>query len=102
MCCSRCGPRLSEAAGAKLQNRYVLMRGGTREAEANAEKRLAIPITVRWVPSRQDVTVLMHLEFINNFMHALSVVYFTALIANTYWLHTAQYHLQFPIVIILF
>lgn len=45
---SRCGPRLSEAAGAKLQNRYVLMRGGTREAEAQADKRLAIPITVRY------------------------------------------------------
>uniref|UniRef100_A0A2P2HWJ7 DNA replication licensing factor MCM5 n=1 Tax=Hirondellea gigas TaxID=1518452 RepID=A0A2P2HWJ7_9CRUS len=46
-CRSRCGPRLTETAGAKLQNRYVLMRGGTREAEKQAEKRLAIPITVR-------------------------------------------------------
>lgn len=46
-CRSRCGPRLSETAGAKLQNRYVLMRGGTREAEAASDKRLAIPITVR-------------------------------------------------------
>jgi len=44
---SRCGPRLSAEAGAKLQNRYVLMRGGTREAESNSDKRLAIPITVR-------------------------------------------------------
>ena len=46
---SRCGPRLSAEAGDKLQNRYVLMRGGTREAETNADRRLAIPITVRWV-----------------------------------------------------
>lgn len=29
-------------------NRYVLMRGGTREAENQADKRLAIPITVRY------------------------------------------------------
>jgi DNA replication licensing factor MCM5 len=46
-CRTRCGPRLSETAGAKLQNRYVLMRTGTREAEVQADKRLAIPITVR-------------------------------------------------------
>merc|ERR1711962_1986837 len=46
-CRTHCGPRLSEAAATKLQNRYVLMRGGTREAEAHADKRLAIPITVR-------------------------------------------------------
>ena len=46
-CRSSCGPRLSETAGDKLQNRYVLMRGGTREAEVQSDKRLAIPITVR-------------------------------------------------------
>ncbi|KAA0198464.1 hypothetical protein HAZT_HAZT005630 [Hyalella azteca] len=46
-CRSHCGPRLSEVAGAKLQNRYVLMRNGAREAEVQADKRLAIPITVR-------------------------------------------------------
>ncbi|KAK3869216.1 hypothetical protein Pcinc_025464 [Petrolisthes cinctipes] len=46
-CRSRCGPRLSEAAGEKLKNRYILMRGGTREAENQSDKRLAIPITVR-------------------------------------------------------
>ncbi|XP_066992931.2 DNA replication licensing factor Mcm5 [Anabrus simplex] len=46
-CRTRCGPRLSEAAGEKLKNRYVLMRGGTREHELETEKRLSIPITVR-------------------------------------------------------
>ncbi|XP_064112307.1 DNA replication licensing factor mcm5-like [Macrobrachium nipponense] len=46
-CRSRCGPRLSESAGEKLKNRYVLMRGGTREAENQSDKRMAIPITVR-------------------------------------------------------
>jgi len=44
---SRCGPRLSEEAGEKLKNQYVLMRSGTREAEQESEKRLTIPITVR-------------------------------------------------------
>ncbi|KAK8749781.1 hypothetical protein OTU49_015539 [Cherax quadricarinatus] len=46
-CRSRCGPRLSEQAGEKLKNRYILMRSGTREAENQSDKRLAIPITVR-------------------------------------------------------
>ncbi|KAK7074488.1 minichromosome maintenance protein 5 [Halocaridina rubra] len=46
-CRSHCGPRLSESAGEKLKNRYILMRGGTREAENQTDKRLAIPITVR-------------------------------------------------------
>ena len=45
---SVCGPRLSESAGNKLKNRYVLMRSGYKEAEANAQKRLSIPITVRY------------------------------------------------------
>ncbi|XP_076060472.1 minichromosome maintenance 5 [Oratosquilla oratoria] len=46
-CRSRCGPRLSEVAGEKLKNRYVLMRTGTREAESQTDKRMSIPITVR-------------------------------------------------------
>lgn len=46
-CRSRCGPRLSESAGEKLKNRYILMRGGTRETESQTDKRMAIPITVR-------------------------------------------------------
>lgn len=45
---SRCGPRLSEAAAEKLKNRYVLMRSGVREHEMESEKRLNIPITVRY------------------------------------------------------
>ncbi|KAG8327690.1 minichromosome maintenance protein 5 [Homalodisca vitripennis] len=46
-CRRRCGPRMSEAAGEKLKNRYVLMRGGTHAHEIESEKRLSIPITVR-------------------------------------------------------
>jgi len=46
-CRLHCGPRLSEAAGEKLKNRYVLMRSGTREHELEMDKRLSIPITVR-------------------------------------------------------
>ncbi|XP_015591085.1 DNA replication licensing factor Mcm5 isoform X1 [Cephus cinctus] len=46
-CRTRCGPRLSKEAGEKLQNRYVMMRAGTREHERDTEKRLSIPITVR-------------------------------------------------------
>ena len=46
-CRLRCGPRLSESAGEKLKNRYVLMRSGTREHEIETEKRMSIPITVR-------------------------------------------------------
>lgn len=44
---SHCGPRLTESAAEKLMHRYVIMRGGTREAESHSDKRLAIPITVR-------------------------------------------------------
>lgn len=44
-----CGPRLCAAAGEKLKNRYVLMRSGSREHEKETEKRLSIPITVRYV-----------------------------------------------------
>ncbi|KAJ9587963.1 hypothetical protein L9F63_018608 [Diploptera punctata] len=46
-CRRNCGPRLSESAGEKLKNRYVLMRSGTKEYEHETEKRLSIPITVR-------------------------------------------------------
>lgn len=46
-CRLHCGPRLSEAAGERLKNRYVLMRSGTREHELEMDKRLSIPITVR-------------------------------------------------------
>merc|ERR1712141_180179 len=44
---ARCGPRLSKEAAEKLKNKYVMMRGGTKEIEDETEKRLAIPITVR-------------------------------------------------------
>ena len=43
----RCGPRLSKEGGDKLANRYVMMRGGTREQERRTARRSAIPITVR-------------------------------------------------------
>lgn len=46
-CRTRCGPRLSESAGLKLQQRYVLMRNGTKEMERMGERRCPIPITVR-------------------------------------------------------
>ncbi|XP_065348701.1 DNA replication licensing factor Mcm5 [Cloeon dipterum] len=46
-CRTTCGPRLSEAAGEKLRNRYVVMRNGTKEHEMETEKRMSIPITVR-------------------------------------------------------
>jgi DNA replication licensing factor MCM5 len=46
-CRGRCGPRLSEQAGDKLKNRYVLMRTGNHEHEMETDKRSAIPITVR-------------------------------------------------------
>lgn len=46
-CRTHCGPRLSEAAGEKLKNRYVLMRSGAHSHEVESDKRMAIPITVR-------------------------------------------------------
>ncbi|CAO1427742.1 unnamed protein product [Diamesa serratosioi] len=46
-CRTHCGPRLSAEAGEKLRSRYVLMRSGTHQQEKLADKRLAIPITVR-------------------------------------------------------
>ncbi|KAJ0173727.1 hypothetical protein K1T71_010876 [Dendrolimus kikuchii] len=46
-CRSRCGPRLSAAAGERLRARYVLMRSGASHHERQADKRLSIPITVR-------------------------------------------------------
>jgi len=44
---SRCGPRLSQEAGDKLKNQYVLMRNTTGKAEQEGGKRMVIPITVR-------------------------------------------------------
>ena len=38
---------MEQAAAEKLKNKYVLMRGSSREIEEEGEKRLAIPITVR-------------------------------------------------------
>uniref|UniRef100_A0A1B0FQM5 DNA replication licensing factor MCM5 n=1 Tax=Glossina morsitans morsitans TaxID=37546 RepID=A0A1B0FQM5_GLOMM len=46
-CRTHCGPRLSEEAGEKLKNRYVLMRNGAGQQEKSSDKRLSIPITVR-------------------------------------------------------
>lgn len=46
-CRTTCVPRLSAEAGEKLKSRYVLMRTGTHNQEKAADKRLAIPITVR-------------------------------------------------------
>lgn len=46
-CRLNCGPRLSAEAGEKLKSRYVLMRSGAHAQEKAADKRLAIPITVR-------------------------------------------------------
>ncbi|XP_065833334.1 DNA replication licensing factor mcm5-like [Oscarella lobularis] len=46
-CRNKCGPRLSPHAADKLQNRYVLMRGGAREHERATGKKITIPITVR-------------------------------------------------------
>nr|XP_032521524.1 DNA replication licensing factor Mcm5 [Danaus plexippus plexippus] len=46
-CRTRCGPRLSPTAAQRLAARYVLMRTGAASQERQADKRLAIPITVR-------------------------------------------------------
>ncbi|GAB6024446.1 minichromosome maintenance protein 5 [Chamberlinius hualienensis] len=46
-CRSRCGPRLSQNAGEKLKNQYILMRNGVRQIEQETSKRISIPITVR-------------------------------------------------------
>uniref|UniRef100_A0A336MQU6 DNA helicase n=1 Tax=Culicoides sonorensis TaxID=179676 RepID=A0A336MQU6_CULSO len=46
-CRTHCGPRLTKEAGDKLKSRYVLMRTGQHDQEKAADKRLAIPITVR-------------------------------------------------------
>jgi len=46
---SKCGPRLSEEAAQMLKNRYVLMRSGARDYERDAEKKINIPITVRYM-----------------------------------------------------
>ena len=44
---SKCGPRLSQSAAEKLQNRYVLMRNGAGAHERETGRRTSIPITVR-------------------------------------------------------
>lgn len=49
-CRARCGPRLSANASERLRARYVLMRTGASQHERQADKRLSIPITVRYVP----------------------------------------------------
>jgi len=46
-CRNKCGPRLSQAACDKLQNRYVLMRSGAKNHEQETLKKTSIPITVR-------------------------------------------------------
>lgn len=46
-CRTHCGPRLSADAGDKLISRYVLMRGNASDHEKAADKRSAIPLTVR-------------------------------------------------------
>nr|CAB3263694.1 DNA replication licensing factor mcm5-A-like [Phallusia mammillata] len=46
-CRNHCGPRLSQSACDKLQNRYVLMRSGARSHERESNKKTSIPITVR-------------------------------------------------------
>ncbi len=45
--CSTCGPRLSAESADKLRNRYVMMRGSTRQHERDTSKRSGIPITIR-------------------------------------------------------
>ncbi|XP_064403008.1 DNA replication licensing factor mcm5-like [Halichondria panicea] len=44
---STCGPRLSAESADKLRNRYVMMRGSTRQHERDTSKRSGIPITIR-------------------------------------------------------
>ena len=44
----KCGPRISPEAAEKLKNRYVLMRTGARDHENDTNKRINIPITVRY------------------------------------------------------
>lgn len=46
---SKCGPRISDAAAEKLKNRYILMRSGAKEHESDTNKRINIPITVRYL-----------------------------------------------------
>ena len=43
----KCGPRLSPAASAKLQNHFVSIRADMHQREVETQKRSAIPITVR-------------------------------------------------------
>jgi DNA replication licensing factor MCM5 len=46
-CRTRCGPRLNAEAGDKLKRKYVMMRSGANQHEKEADRRNAIPITVR-------------------------------------------------------
>ncbi|XP_002128725.2 DNA replication licensing factor mcm5-A-like [Ciona intestinalis] len=55
-CRARCGPRLSQAACEKLQNRYVLMRSGARSHEIDTQKKTSIPITVRQLEAVVRIT----------------------------------------------
>ncbi|KAK2707852.1 hypothetical protein QYM36_015507, partial [Artemia franciscana] len=71
-CRSRCGPRLSEAAGEKLKNRYVLMRFGVREHELDSEKRLSIPITVREALLTMNSPHIMQLEAVIRISESLA------------------------------
>lgn len=48
-CRARCGPRLAPAAAERLRARYVLMRSGASHHERQVDKRLSIPITVRYL-----------------------------------------------------
>lgn len=47
-CRARCGPRLAPSAAERLRARYVLMRSGASHHERQVDKRLSIPITVRY------------------------------------------------------
>ena len=46
-CRANCGPRLSQLACEKLQNRYVMMRGAAKTQENETMKKTSIPLTVR-------------------------------------------------------
>lgn len=64
-CRTRCGPRLSPTAAQRLAARYVLMRTGAASQERQADKRLAIPITVRYVyhVSRDQISYITFLYY---------------------------------------
>ena len=65
-CRTRCGPRLEEEAAKKLNDEYVLVRRGHRDAEEEGG-RLAIPITVRQVSMSSSVklySIFLHDYFL--------------------------------------